>query len=60
MNVVERCELRSERGRLRGNGVGIAAQSFDDANEIGILAARRHEIDQAHRTADGLNFGFEN
>ena len=38
----------------------FAAQTFNDTNQVWILASWRHEIDQAHRTALGFNFGFEN
>ena len=34
----------------------FAAQTFDDSNDVGILSARRHEIDQAHRAAFRFNF----
>ncbi len=38
----------------------FAAQSFNDADDVGILAARRHEIDQANGAAPGFNVRFEN
>src|SRR6202022_2104406 len=37
----------------------FAAQTFDDANDVGVLATRRHEIDQADCAALGFNFGFD-
>ena len=38
----------------------FAAQPFDDPNDVGILAARRHEIDQAHGAAFRFDFRFQN
>ena len=38
----------------------LAAQPFHDADDVRILAARRHEIDQSHGAAFGFNFRFEN
>ena len=35
-----------------------AAHAFDNPNDVGIFAAWRHEIDQAHRAAGRLDFGF--
>src|SRR5438067_8463766 len=37
----------------------FAAQPFDDSNDVGILTARRHEIDQANRAALGFNLRLE-
>ena len=37
----------------------LAAQSFHDANDVRILAARWHEIDQADGAALGFDFRFE-
>src|SRR6266487_6167750 len=36
-----------------------AAQPFHDADDVWILAARRHEIDQPHSAALGFDFRFE-
>ena len=38
----------------------FAAQPFDDADDVRVLATRRHKIDQAHRTTFRFNFRFEN
>ena len=38
----------------------FAAQPFDDADDIRVLATRRHEIDQANSAALGFNFRFKN
>src|SRR5436309_9899193 len=38
----------------------FAAQAFDDADDVRILAARRHKIDQANGATLGFNFRFEN
>src|SRR5206468_8922770 len=38
----------------------FAAHAFDDADDVRILAARRHKIDQANGPALGFNFCFEN
>ena len=37
-----------------------AAHTLDDADDVGIFPARRHEIDQAHRATRGFDFGFKN
>src|SRR5436309_10258694 len=37
----------------------FASQSFNDANDVRILAARRHEIDQAHGAALCFDFRLE-
>ena len=37
----------------------FAAQSFHDANEVGIFAARRHEIDEPHRAACRFNLRLD-
>ena len=36
-----------------------SAHPFDDADDVRVLAPRRHEIDQTHRTAFGFNFRLE-
>src|SRR5262249_7543722 len=38
----------------------MAAQSFNDADDVRVLASRRHEIDQANGAARSFNFSFEN
>jgi hypothetical protein len=38
----------------------FAAEAFDDPNDVGILTARRHEIDQAHGAAFRFDLGFQN
>src|SRR5262245_35928207 len=38
----------------------MAAQSFNDADDVRVLASRRHEIDQANGAALSFNFSFEN
>ena len=35
------------------------AQAFDDADDVRVLAARRHEIDQAHRPIFRFQFCFQ-
>jgi hypothetical protein len=37
----------------------FAAQTFDDADDVWILAARRHEIDQTHRAIGRFQFCFQ-
>jgi hypothetical protein len=37
----------------------FSAQAFDDAHDVRILTARRHEIDQAHRAIFRFQFCFQ-
>src|SRR5947209_14919646 len=37
----------------------FALHALDDADDVGICAAWRHEIDQADRAAGGFDFRFE-
>src|ERR1041384_6741842 len=37
----------------------LAGQTLEDADQVGVLAARRHEIDQSHGAALCLDFRFE-
>src|SRR5207248_4364970 len=37
----------------------FASQSFNDANDVRVLAARRHEIDQAHGATLCFDFRFQ-
>src|ERR1700730_2218752 len=38
----------------------LAPQSLDDSNDVGILSARRHEIDQAHGSTGRFDLRFQN
>ena len=37
----------------------FAVHALNDADDVGICAARRHEIDQADRAGGGFDFRFE-